>query len=82
MPNQAWHLHDHGFTAQQSSLEWRHIPEVQFSTRNPPTQQSRKPISPEEWAARRSDITDLYRHRGWTLPRVMQEMAKRGFYAS
>lgn len=39
-------------------------------------------ISPAEWAARRHEITDLYRFRGWTLARVMEEMARRGFHAS
>jgi hypothetical protein len=39
-------------------------------------------ISPADWARRRPEITELYRHRDWTLPRVMEEMARRGFYAS
>jgi hypothetical protein len=43
---------------------------------------TRNAISPGEWAARRGEITELYRHRGWTLLRVMGEMAARGFVAS
>jgi hypothetical protein len=46
------------------------------------TRAARNAISPSEWAARRGEITELYRHRGWTLPRVMEEMAARGFVAS
>ena len=39
-------------------------------------------ISTAEWAVRRHEITELYRFRGWTLPRVMEEMSRRGFHAS
>jgi hypothetical protein len=46
------------------------------------TRAARNAILPSEWAARRGEITELYRHRGWTLPRVMEEMAARGFVAS
>ena len=42
----------------------------------------RSHVPPAEWAARRYEITDLYRYRGWTLSRVMEEMTHRGFYAS
>lgn len=50
-----------------------------------PAAQGRRPggqISSAEWAARRHEITELYRFRGWTLARVMEEMARRGFHAS
>jgi hypothetical protein len=47
-----------------------------------PARAVRNQISAADWAARRPEITELYRHRGWTLPRVMEEMARRGFHAS
>lgn len=50
---------------------------------NPPEKNARSAqISATEWATHRPAITELYHHRDWTLPRVMEEMAKRGFHAS
>lgn len=43
---------------------------------------TRGSVSPIEWGKRRPEITELYRHRSWTLARVMKEMESRGFYAS
>lgn len=62
-----------------------HAPDRQQKSHISPAAQVRPSgnyISAAEWAARRHEITELYRFRGWTLTRVMQEMARRGFYAS
>jgi hypothetical protein len=82
MPGQPSYTSDHGTEHPAFHHEWSktaqsHEARPQTSKKLPTSH-----ISPAEWAAHRSEITDLYRHRGWTLPRVMQEMAKRGFRAS
>jgi hypothetical protein len=76
------HTIDHGNKYQELDREWSkvapmHEARPQISMKAPTSH-----ISPAEWAAHRAEITDLYRHRGWTLPRIMQEMTNRGFRAS
>lgn len=82
MPEESWHIVNYKDAAENISFDWHSVDQSQFDPQTRPIRPFRRIISSEEWAARRIEITDLYRHRGWTLPRVMQEMSRRGFHGS
>ena len=82
MPHQTWHSDDGMHMLKKDTHTQQAVLDPPRSNRQHPPHTTRRHIHPAEWASRRAEITELYRHRNWTLPRVMQEMARRGFHAS